>query len=288
MKILGKKTSSKDNIANRPWLISFCFSNRDEVNDEAELNHELNCLDRMSKLKLAIMLNKFVNVASVDCNGKVDTTELCNLLNAKPSVPIMYYYSLPEVDQPKDAAKMEPIMSADYKQIEKTVFHFLPEVKLLNEEELDQILLNLRNMDKREKPWFIEFVNGYQPNQENELKKMPILLGSNFNFARFDCQHDPNGCFFKYQIIKYPAFYLFKSATFIIGGPINYMHENWYEINYSNKQNPEDMAGFVKENAYTSVRTIKEFETGMFLDNLLQMENKIGYFIDFFAPVNFC
>jgi hypothetical protein len=68
--------------------------------------------------------------------------------------------------------------------------------------------------------------------------------------------------------------------------PIEYMSENWYEINYSNRQSPEDLAAFVKENAYSTVRTLKQFEAGLFLEQMLKTENKLGFFVDFFAPVN--
>ena len=105
--------------------------------------------------------------------------------------------------------------------------------------------------------------------------------------GRVDCSAlgHPQECLTRFQITKYPTFVLFKSASYSLAGPIDHMLENWYEINYSNRQTPDDLAAFVIDNAYTTVRTLKEFEAGLFLDETLRMQNKIGFFVDFFAPV---
>ena len=47
---------------------------------------------------------------------------------------------------------------------------------------------------------------------------------------------------------------------------------------------PQDLSAFVKENAFTSVQTLTEFDLAS-LNARLNEEGKLGYFVDFFAPV---
>lgn len=61
------------------------------------------------------------------------------------------------------------------------------------------------------------------------------------------------------------------------------MTDNWYEINYNARLTPQDISAFVKENAYTLVRTLTQFESTVSID----LDDKIGFFVDFFAPVIF-
>lgn len=63
------------------------------------------------------------------------------------------------------------------------------------------------------------------------------------------------------------------------------MNDNWYEINYNTRLSSQDLAAFVKENAFTLVRTLTQFEpTHSLLDS--ELNDKLGFFVDFFAPVN--
>jgi len=78
---------------------------------------------------------------------------------------------------------------------------------------------------------------------------------------------------------KYPTFLLFKSASYVPG----MINENWFEIYYNTRITAADLTAFVKENAYTSVRAL---QSGNSFDSFTQHEGKLGYFVDFFAPVN--
>lgn len=62
--------------------------------------------------------------------------------------------------------------------------------------------------------------------------------------------------------------------------------DNWYEIQYGNRVTSEDLAIFVKENAYTPVRTLTEFNSE-FMEKELKQHKKVAFFVDFFAPVSF-
>ena len=63
------------------------------------------------------------------------------------------------------------------------------------------------------------------------------------------------------------------------------MKENWYEIYYNQRAGVPDLVAFTKDNAYTSVRSLNDFQDGEPLEELLNDEEKEGYFVDFFAPV---
>lgn len=58
--------------------------------------------------------------------------------------------------------------------------------------------------------------------------------------------------------------------------------ENWFEIYYNTRTAAADLTAFVKENAYTSVRSLNEQSFNQFM----QQKDREGYFVDFFAPVN--
>ena len=171
-----------------PWLIMYCFkSSSDDSDDHDELNYELNCLDDSVQQKLSIMLNKLVYVGSLTCTSKNDNNKLCSILKPKKSSPIVFYYDLQSSNdlQSKDVnelygltQKSENIITSDYKQIAKLVLSYLPDIPQLDEEKFKTILDNLKDInDKTEKPWLIQFVNGYLPNAEDvDLKKLPSLL----------------------------------------------------------------------------------------------------------------
>lgn len=63
------------------------------------------------------------------------------------------------------------------------------------------------------------------------------------------------------------------------------MKENWFEVYYNSRAGVADLVAFTKDNAYTSVRSLNEFQDSEPLDKLLKEEEKLGYFVDFFAPV---
>lgn len=87
------------------------------------------------------------------------------------------------------------------------------------------------------------------------------------------------------NLVKYPTFVLFKSSSFILNGQVEMDEDNWYEIHYGNRVTAEDLASFVKENAYTSVRTLTDLSTE-FIQNETKRHKKLAFFVDFFAPVS--
>jgi DnaJ homolog subfamily C member 10 len=117
-----------------------------------------------------------------------------------------------------------------------------------------------------------------------------LKLSKDFNFGRLDCakMSSPSLCV-RYQISKYPTFVLFKSLSSMRGMSAEKRSESsgsisdWYEIHYGNRQSPEDLASFVKENAYTQVRTLTEFDVTK-LSMWLADEHKQALLVDFFAP----
>ena len=166
---------------------------------------------------------------------------------------------------------------------------------------------DLRQPNGEENPWLIEFVNEYNPNENLELKKLPFILSSSksfklfyiimldiilflckgYNFGVLDCSKlvDPSICQLKFQLSKYPTFILFKAARLITGGPVSMIDDNWYEIFYTNRVTSEDLASFVKSNAHSTVRTLTRLSAD-FISTELASQQKVAYFIDFFAPVS--
>lgn len=61
------------------------------------------------------------------------------------------------------------------------------------------------------------------------------------------------------------------------------MRDNWYDMHYGSRQTPEDLASFVKENANAPTRCLTELDLNELNTNLAE-ENKLGFFVDFFAP----
>jgi len=61
------------------------------------------------------------------------------------------------------------------------------------------------------------------------------------------------------------------------------MKDNWYEIQYAPKHSPQDLAAFVKDNAFSQVRVLTEFDLST-LDEDLEKENRVAFMVDFFAP----
>lgn len=107
-----------------------------------------------------------------------------------------------------------------------------------------------------------------------------------FNFARVDCiKLTSLDICTRLNLVKYPTFVLFKSSSFILNEKVDMGEDNWYEIHYGNRVTSEDLASFVKENAYTSVRTLTDFST-QFIENETKKHNKLAFFVDFFAPVS--
>ncbi len=169
--------------ASKPWLISYCLPSQgiDEESDDHghELNYELNCLDESVLQKLAIMLHRLVRVGFVNCNRKEAREKLCPLLKPKVSNPIVFYSNtIPNISKEStdESYKSIEIVTSNHKLIVDAILSYLPESREINEEKLNLVLSNLRDKNKYEKPWLIQFVNNYEPGSDLELKKLPSLL----------------------------------------------------------------------------------------------------------------
>jgi DnaJ homolog subfamily C member 10 len=273
--LINLNTNSMQVKNNLPWLISFCLKSSDEE-EAVDLNYELNCLDDSIKKKLSIMLNKLVNVASIDCDSVNDVK--CKHLNPSRSNPIAFYLNIEE------NTNIKYITTTDYKQINQMVLTYLPDIEFLDEKRFSSILDNLKYRTGLEKPWLIQFVNDFQRNQDIELRKLPSFLKPNFNAGRVDCAtlKDPSECFTRFQIHKYPTFVLFKSAAFLSDIQVDVLTDTWYEINYNSRISSQDLSAFVKENFHTSVKTLTKFNSDIISNDF---GSKNGYFIDFFSPM---
>jgi hypothetical protein len=288
-KILSKN-SNKNN--NNPWLISYCLStNEDDINQhDEEVNYELNCLDDVILRKIAIMLHGLVKVATINCNKKEARENLCPLLKPKLSAPCIFYpNSLPNITRQEDPMKSEKkyeIVTSQYKLIVEAVLSYLPDLSQIKDEaEFEIIMQILRDRSKSERPWLIQFIDGFTTQQDLELKKLPSLLKSDYNFAQFDCSkpNHLNICS-RLQIVKYPTFVLFKSASFMFDSiNLEMGQTNWYEIFYGSKTSPDSLASFVNENAHTQVRTLTQFDD-VFMEQELKTQNRVAFFFDFFGP----
>ena len=118
--------------------------------------------------------------------------------------------------------------------------------------------------------------------KDSSTARLNDVFASDYNFGRVDCSAIPIEVCTKYQLAKYPTYILFKAASSVLGNVA--MKDNWYDVHYGNRQSPEDLAAFVKENAQTPIRTLTEFDVNE-MSKELSEENKLGFFIDFFAPV---
>lgn len=174
----------KDEKRQLPWFISFCLTSDDSSQQSAdehdnELNYELNCLEDSVQRKLAIMLNGLVNVGSISCDRKEARERICSRLKPKRSSPLVFYDRLPNItksDESDAEVKRKEVHSTDYKVIAQFIMSSLPDIRELNENEFKQILENLRDKSKEEKPLLVQFVFTYDTINDIELKKLPHLL----------------------------------------------------------------------------------------------------------------
>ena len=85
-----------------------------------------------------------------------------------------------------------------------------------------------------------------------------------------------------HQFSKFPTFVLFKAASKIKSGNKLlgvHMKDNWYEIQYAPKHSPQDLAAFVKDNAFSQVRVLTEFDLST-VDEDLDKENRVAFMVE--------
>ncbi|CAF0927093.1 unnamed protein product [Adineta steineri] len=234
------RTEKFDN--KKPWLVSFCR----EVD-------EGNCLDDDQVYKLAVMLNNLVQVSSVNCHADPD---VCQQL--KPQSPILFY----KVDKfPRGDSYS--ITTLNLKEIVTQILSLLPDLSLVTEDHLQKLRTHLKESAVA-KPWLIHFFDQTNSEKDLDLRKLPSML-TDYNVGRFDCSSSPNVCNDLY-IFKKPAFILFKR---------NGHHEFYY-----GRQTSNDIAGFVRDNAFSPLRTLTPSDFPSVKTDLKP------FIIDFFSP--FC
>lgn len=232
------------NLNTQSWFITFCFDT-DESNDE--------CLDDLVLRKLAIMLNKLINIGKIDCRAN---KKHCDYL--KPTHSNMFYQFLSELSE------KYPIESLNYKDIAQSLLKFVSDIPQLNSETFNNALEELKN--KKIKAWLIEFVSEMDKNTNNDnlnMRKLPYLL-DDIKIGRLDCSKSQDICS-QYTLVKYPTFILFKRK-----GLYEYFYGN-------NKINAEDLALFANENAFTNIKSLSDKDFPEILD-------RKPIFIDFFVP----
>ncbi|CAF0808672.1 unnamed protein product [Adineta steineri] len=234
------RTEKFDN--KKPWLVSFCR----EVD-------EGNCLDDDQVYKLAVMLNNLVQVSSVNCHADPD---VCSQL--KPQSPILFY----KVDK-FPWGDSYSITTLNLKEIVTQILSLLPDLSLVTEDHLQKLQNHLKESSDA-KPWLIHFFDQTNSEKDLDLRKLPSML-TDYNVGRFDCSSSPNVCSDLY-IFKKPAFILFKRSGH---------HEFYY-----GRQTSNDIAGFVRDNAFSPLRTLTPSDFPS-----VKTDSK-PFIIDFFSP--FC
>jgi DnaJ family protein C protein 10 len=227
---------------NKPWLVSFC---RDI--DEGE------CLDDDQVYKLAVMLNNLVQVSSVNCHADPN---VCQQL--KPQSSILFYQS--EQFPINDSYS---ITTLNLQEIVAQILGLLPDLSLITDDHFNKLRTHLKQSTIA-KPWLIHFVDQTDNGKDLDLRKLPSML-TDFNVGRFDCSLSPNVCTDLY-IFKRPAFVLFK-------------RDDYYEFYYG-RHTSNDIAGFVRDNAYSPLRALTPTDFPS-----VTTDSK-PFIIDFFSP--FC
>lgn len=231
---------------NKPWLISFC-------KDDG-----LDCLDNKVALKVAGILGEIVNVAVVDCDTQ---PKLCSDQLRVENGGI-FYFDIGKVESRKPGQRIEAL---HFKEVAHAVLTLLPDnTEDLTEEKFNSIREELK--DRFTTAWIIQLVDsGVQTSTiDVELRKLPSLLGEDIKAGRIDCALHRSLCH-SLHIHKFPTFILLKFG----GG---------FEVHYGRKS-AHDVAGFAKENAFTSVVSIGDAD----FEHIVY-KGETPVFVDFFAP----
>jgi len=227
----------------KPWLLS---ASKDDGSDT---------LDQKASLKVAGVVGEIINVGTIDCDVQV---KLCDSLRITEG-GIFFFEDL-------GSKPSQKINALHYKEVAHAVLSLLPDnTEELNENRFGVIREKLR-LEETSTAWLIQLVDSSQQSEsiDVELRKLPSLLGDDIKAGRLDCAKFRSLCQSLY-IFKFPAFILLKYG----GG---------FEVHYGRKS-AHDVAGFAKENAFTSVVSFgeQEFNNAVYGDST-------PWFIDFFAP----
>lgn len=228
---------------NKPWLLSV---HHDDGTD---------ALDEKASLKVAGVVGEIINVGTIHCESQV---ELCSDLGISQG-GIFFFEEL---------GKSEPsqINALHFKEVAHAVLSLLPDKTEELTENRFRIIREKLKHEGSSTAWLIQLVDSGEQSEKTdvELRKLPSLLGDDIKAGRIDCAMFRSLCHTLY-VFKYPTFILLKYG----GG---------FEVHYGRKS-AHDVAGFAKENAFTSVVSFGEQE----FNNAIH-GGSTPWFVDFFAP----
>ncbi|CAF0886173.1 unnamed protein product [Didymodactylos carnosus] len=161
-----------------------------------------------------------------------------------------------------DNNDIRTISSLNIKEIASQTLSYLPDIKILTEDMFNNLMIELKQ--NKNKPLLVHFVEQTNNEKDLELRKLPSML-NDYNIGRFECSSSTSICQNLF-LNKLPAFILFK-------------FNGYYEFYYG-RYSANDVATFVRENAYTIVRTLNPND----FPYVTNTENDKPFIIDYFSP----
>uniref|UniRef100_A0A0N4ZFY1 DnaJ homolog subfamily C member 10 n=1 Tax=Parastrongyloides trichosuri TaxID=131310 RepID=A0A0N4ZFY1_PARTI len=230
-----------DNYATKPWLIDFCDDNE-------------SCLSKDNRKKLSSILKNMVNVGSVKC-VEGDRDLLCKRVKESG----VAYFPAGKINK----ESMKELDTFDPKEISNIILKFLPEIKVLSEDEYKELIEN----KEESSPYLVYFLNGEDDNNNLliEMKKLPFIF-SEIEFRSVNCKNLPDKCDSLYLDDKKNRFIMFKS-------------NGRYEINFGKSNSIHDISIFIRESLKSDL-TVLTPET---YQEAIDDEDNI-WMIDYFAP----
>ncbi|KAK7501374.1 hypothetical protein BaRGS_00007499 [Batillaria attramentaria] len=232
------KSHVAEDTSEKPWLITFCGDDGD-------------CLEELSCLKLAAMLEDLVHVGMIDCHRD---SKLCERLDRHHGT---HYYASSDHVTSKDGLEIQSLVA---QEILSTVLHQLPDVSMLDLDAFRAIQAGMRQ--GQEGAWLVHFVDSGDIH-DVELRKLPAML-SGIKVGRINCRELPSACR-ELHITKFPTFMIFKED----GGS---------EIYYG-RATAHDIAIFAQD---SSVTPLTNLDPSDFPDRVVLSRDP--WFVDFFAP----
>ncbi|XP_033101865.1 dnaJ homolog subfamily C member 10-like [Anneissia japonica] len=238
----------------RPWVVNYCGSPYGDDRDSSDVS-TANCFESVDQLKLSSILNKVVNVATIDCTA---SNKLCLKLKIEEST-IMFYETGRKVGQ----AKGTELEIDEPKRVAKMVFNMLPGIDSISFEDLQARREKLKNSELVE-PMLVYFTKG-QDTDDPEPKKLPFFL-KGMTVGSFDCGKQVALCSKLYIVGQnFPKAVLFKK-----GGE--------YEIHHG-RMTAHDVAAFARESADSKLHMLGPEH---FPDKVINSGEP--WFVDFFSP----
>ncbi|KAL0963701.1 hypothetical protein UPYG_G00309760 [Umbra pygmaea] len=217
------------------WLITFCADSGD-------------CLESLTRQKLAGMLEGLVNVGWMDCTTQAD---LCDSFEVTTSTTAFF----PPGSSLKNKDSVLFLRTLDTREIYGAVMQHLPELEPLTKDTFKSKLAHHR--------WLVSFSFGQNTMSTHEYKKLKALLkGVHIQVGRVDCLTDSELCGSLY--IQKPCIAVFKGLGM-----------NDFEIHHG-KDVLYNIVAFAKESVSAHVTTLRP-------ENF-PSNSKEPWLVDFFAP----